>query len=340
MSEQRTPVVDEELIPWRTPGAKDSEKTVDSVVADDATGASDSAKSVETAEKTAAESASVAENSETGISEHTGTPESTGTSETPTSPAPELRASAGIVRVLSQGVYETKAMLRNGEQLMLNIAFPVMALFGLRFTTFLDDYAAQLGTTRIQLAVPGVLTLCVISTALSGQGIATGFDRRYGVLRFLSTTPLGRNGLILGKLIAVAAVICIQFALVCAVSFGLGWQAEPFQLQRALTSMWVGGAAFTALGLLIAGTVRAEATLAIVNITWAILAAIGGVLVPVWAYAQPWQTIVTALPSGALGEALRADFYEASFSPWQHVLLIVWALVIGFAASRLFKWSD
>ncbi|MDO5750722.1 MAG: ABC transporter permease [Rothia sp. (in: high G+C Gram-positive bacteria)] len=251
-----------------------------------------------------------------------------------------MRASAGLVRVLSQGVYETKAMLRNGEQLMLNIAFPVMALFGLRFTTFLDDYAAQLGTSRIQLAVPGVLTLCVISTALSGQGIATGFDRRYGVLRFLSTTPLGRNGLILGKLIAVAAVICIQFALVCAVSFGLGWQAEPYQLQRALTSMWVGGAAFTALGLLIAGTVRAEATLAIVNITWAILAAIGGVLVPVWAYAQPWQTIVTALPSGALGEALRADFFESSFSPWQHVLLIVWALVIGFAASRLFKWSD
>ena len=104
----------------------------------------------------------------------------------------EPRAASGVQRVLAQGGYETLAMLKNGEQLMLNIAFPVMALFALRYTSFLDSYAEGMGTARMNVAVPGVLALCVISTALSGQGIATGFDRRYGVLRFLSTTPLGR----------------------------------------------------------------------------------------------------------------------------------------------------
>ena len=112
---------------------------------------------------------------------------------------PQPRAASSFQRILAQGKYETLAMLKNGEQLMLNIAFPVMALFGLRYTSFLDSYADALNTTRINVAVPGVLALCVVSTALSGQGIATGFDRRYGVLRFLSTTPLGRTGLLLAR---------------------------------------------------------------------------------------------------------------------------------------------
>ena len=136
---------------------------------------------------------------------------------------PQPRAASSFQRILAQGKYETLAMLKNGEQLMLNIAFPVMALFGLRYTSFLDSYADALNTTRINVAVPGVLALCVVSTALSGQGIATGFDRRYGVLRFLSTTPLGRNGLIIGKVLAVITVIAIQFIMVTIVGFGLGW---------------------------------------------------------------------------------------------------------------------
>ena len=85
------------------------------------------------------------------------------------------RANYPLVRVIEQGRYETMAMLRNGEQLMLNIIFPIMALLGLRFTGLIDDYAHSVGVSRMDAAVPGVQALCVISTALSGQGIATGF---------------------------------------------------------------------------------------------------------------------------------------------------------------------
>lgn len=191
-----------------------------------------------------------------------------------------LRAASAFQRVLAQGQYETLAMLKNGEQLMLNIAFPVMALFAMRYTSFLDSYGQDMGSTRINVAVPGILALCVISTALSGQGIATGFDRRYGVLRFLSTTPLGRHGLMLGKILAVLAMLAIQLVLVSIVGFGLGWRPDIFQMYRSLSTLLLGAAAFTALGLLIAGTVRAEATLAIVNIAWVILAGAGGVLIP------------------------------------------------------------
>ena len=100
------------------------------------------------------------------------------------------RANYPLVRIIEQGRYETMAMLRNGEQLMLNIIFPVMALLGLHFTGLIDDYAHSVGVSRIDAAVPGVLALCVISTALSGQGIATGFDRRvWGASFFGNHSP-------------------------------------------------------------------------------------------------------------------------------------------------------
>ena len=189
-------------------------------------------------------------------------------------------------------------------------------------------------------AVPGVLALCVISTALSGQGIATGFDRRYGVLRFLATTPLGRNGLIMGKCIAVLVVVAIQFTLVAALGYGLGWRPDAIAVSRSIITMLMGAGAFTALGLLIAGTVRAEATLAIVNIAWVILAGAGGVVFPLKSFPDWYAGIVAWSPSAALGDALRGNFIQHQWLADPHWVLIVWTGVIGFVASRKFKWSD
>ena len=250
------------------------------------------------------------------------------------------RANYPLVRVIEQGRYETMAMLRNGEQLMLNIIFPVMALIALRFTGLIDEYANSVGVSRMDAAVPGVLALCVISTALSGQGIATGFDRRYGVLRFLATTPLGRNGLIMGKCIAVLVVVAIQFTLVAALGYGLGWRPDAIAVSRSIITMLMGAGAFTALGLLIAGTVRAEATLAIVNIAWVILAGAGGVVFPLKSFPDWYAGIVAWSPSAALGDALLGNFIQHQWLADPHWVLIVWTVVIGFVASRKFKWSD
>ena len=250
------------------------------------------------------------------------------------------RANYPLVRVIEQGRYETMAMLRNGEQLMLNIIFPVMALIALRFTGLIDEYANSVGVSRMDAAVPGVLALCVISTALSGQGIATGFDRRYGVLRFLATTPLGRNGLIIGKCIAVLVVVAIQFTLVAVLGYGLGWRPDAIAVSRSIITMLMGAGAFTALGLLIAGTVRAEATLAIVNIAWVILAGAGGVVFPLKSFPDWYAGVVAWSPSAALGDALRGNFIQHQWLADPHWVLIVWTVVIGFIASRKFKWSD
>ncbi|MCC3293440.1 ABC transporter permease [Arthrobacter sp. zg-Y411] len=238
-------------------------------------------------------------------------------------------------RILNQGRYEAVMMLRNGEQLILAVVLPLLAMVALVVTPLLDGY----GTSRINMATPGIFALCAMSTAFTGQGIATGFDRRYGVLRYLSTTPLGRAGLIAGKVIAVLAVLVIQVALVSIVALLFGWRPELSGLVPAVLQLLLGAIAFTALGLLVAGTVRPEATLAITNLLWILLAAAGGIIIPVGNLPGIVQPFVEVLPSAALGDALRSALIDSQFNISATLIVLAWTILGGLGAVRWFKWS-
>lgn len=254
--------------------------------------------------------------------------------------APRGRTASGTaaplsLRVLRHGGYEAMAMLRNGEQLVLAIVLPLLALVALVVTPLLDAY----GPSRIDVAAPGVLALCTMSTAFTGQGIATGFDRRYGVLRFLSTTPLGRSGLILGKAVAVAAVLAVQLVVIGGAALLLGWSPRPEGILPAALLLLVGSAAFTSLGLLVAGTLRPEATLAVTNLVWILLAAAGGVIIPATGLPAAVEPFVSILPSSALGDGLRNALVDGALDPLACLVLLAWATLAGLAAIRWFKWS-
>ncbi|MDP5226094.1 MULTISPECIES: ABC transporter permease [Arthrobacter] len=249
-----------------------------------------------------------------------------GARQSPASPA---------ARILAQGRYETITMLRNGEQLVLAIVMPLLALFALKFTPVLDG----LNGSRIDIAVPGVLALCTLSTAFTGQGISTGFDRRYGVLRFLSTTPLGRAGLISGKVIAVLSVLAVQTAVISVTGLLLGWTPSWTGTLLAVPLLVLGAAAFTSLGLLVAGTVRPEATLALTNLLWIVLGALGGIVVPPGRLPGLLGEVAPFLPSGALGDALRAALLHGAIDPLAAILLVLWTAVAGGLAVKWFKWN-
>ncbi len=254
---------------------------------------------------------------------------------TSTQAAPATNAQGTVRRILLQGRYETLGMISNGEQLVVAVVLPLMALFGLVFTDLLKDVAAN----PIDAAAPGVLALCVVSTAFTGQGIATGFDRRYGVLRFLATTPLGRAGLIYGKVIAVLVVLFLQVVVIGGTALLLGWRPAPAGIGWAVALLVLGAAAFTALGLLVAGTVRPEATLAITNLAWVLLAAVGGILFPSTRAPAYLQPIVDLLPSAALGDSLRSALITGTGSVSGLLILLAWTVIAGFAATRWFKWN-
>lgn len=247
-------------------------------------------------------------------------------------PGPTNARSLGR-RVLAQGRYETVTALRNGEQLLISLILPVMALCGVVWAGLLD----RPDVSGVDVAVPGVLALAVLSSALTGQGIATGFDRRYGVLAYLSTTPLGPAGLILGKAVAVLSVLALQVVVIGGAGLVLGWRPDPVGIAAAVLFLLAGAAAFTALGLLIAGTARPEATLALTNLLWVLLGAVGGVVFPL--PAGGWLAVLaTVLPSAALGDGLRAALGTGALDVGALLTLLVWAVLATAGALRWFKW--
>ena len=158
----------------------------------------------------------------------------------------------------------------------LAIVLPLPAMVGLTVTPLLDG----LGSSRINVAVPGILALCAMSTAFTGPGHLHRLRPPLRRRRFLSTTPLGRTGLIAGKVLAVLAVLFLQVLIVDGRGPASAGSPTPRAGSPAWSSWCSGPHAFTALGLLVAGTVRPEATLAITNLLWILLGALGGIVIP------------------------------------------------------------
>lgn len=240
-------------------------------------------------------------------------------------------------RIAAQAAFETKLTLRHGEQLLLSMVLPILILVGLSAFPLLKAFGVDLhGLPPVDFAFPGVIALSVVSSAFTGQAIATGFDRRYGVLRLLATTPLGKSGLLGGKVLSVFAVEVVQLIVLGIIACILGWRQSWTMIVPGLVAILLGSAAFVALGLLIAGTLRAEATLAGANLIWVLLLAGGGLVLPASAGVAKF---VGLLPSGALGDSLRAaaaGHYDLS----AFIILAVWAALAGAALMKWFKWGS
>ncbi|WP_030452265.1 ABC transporter permease [Herbidospora cretacea] len=236
--------------------------------------------------------------------------------------------------VLAQAGAEVRATLRNGEQLLLTLIIPILLLVGFSKAPFLD-----VAGPRVDFVAPGVLALAVLSTAFTGQAIATGFERRYGVLKRLGATPLSRTGLMLAKTAAVIVVEVLQIVVLVLVALALGWSPHGNPLTVALLVI-LGTAAFSGLGLLMAGTLRAEATLAGANLVYLLLLALGGVVLPVSAFPESIRPLLEILPITALTDGVRSVLTGVGgFPVGATLVLLSWAVLALAAAARWFRWE-
>jgi ABC-2 type transport system permease protein len=247
------------------------------------------------------------------------------------SPAPG--AAPAPRRVLSHALTETRLLVRNGEQLLLALVIPVAILV---IGRFVGGRFGQIGTLA-----PSVLALAVWSSSFTSVAIATGFERRYGVLERLAATPLGRRGLLAGKATAVALIVTAQLVLLSLVAAALGWRPEFSVLSAAaaLVAVLLAIATFCCLALILAGTLRAEATLALANLIYLAFVAGGALVLPVTSYPAVLQPVLRLLPTAALGEMLR----ESSLGqlPWWPIpVLAIWLLVSSLVVSRVFRWTS
>lgn len=235
---------------------------------------------------------------------------------------------------------ETYMTLRRGETLLLTAGIPVIFLL-----FFSSVHVVSTGTSKgVSFFVPGILALAVMSTAMVSLGIATGFERGYGVLKRLGSTPLGRPRLLGAKASTVLLVELLQALVLISIGLGLGWSpggaGGGALAGQAVVVALLGTVAFAGLGLLLAGLLRAEVNLAAANALYLVLLLLGGMIVPLAKLPAPLATLARALPAAALSNGLHAALGSGTVVPAESwIVLAVWAVAAPLAAALTFRWE-
>lgn len=239
--------------------------------------------------------------------------------------------------VAAQAGVELRLTARRGENLLALAGIPALVLVFFGSTSIVDVPADR----SVDFLLPGALALAVFAAGMVNLGIATAYERTYGVLRRLGLSPLGRPGLIGAKVATIALIVAIQtIALVAVAWLALGWRPDDaLSAPLLVVALALGVVASTSLGLLMAGNLRAEATLAVANGLFIGAVVVGGVIVPTSALPAPLATLADLLPFAALAQTLRIGFGTAVAELASFGVLAAWAVVATVLAGRTFRWD-
>lgn len=227
---------------------------------------------------------------------------------------------------------ELALSLRQGEQLLVSIGIPLLLLVFFSTVDVLPLDAAE----PVDHLAPAILALAVMSSAMVSLGIATGFERQYGVLRRLGLTPLGRSRLVAAKICAVLVVEALQLGVLTATAVALGWRPGG-ELVAVPVVVALGTAAFAGLGLVIAGNLSGTASLAVANGLYVVLLLLGGIIFPLDELPGPLEAVARLLPAAALTEVMVGLFDDGAGSAW--LVLGAWAVAMPVLAASTLRWE-
>lgn len=238
----------------------------------------------------------------------------------------------------AQTTAEVRMTLRRGESLLLNLGIPVGLLVFLGLTKVLPSPSDQVG-----FLVPGLLALAVMSTGMVSLGIATAFEREYKVLKRLGATPLGRPRLVTAKVCSVVLIEVVQAVVLLLTGAAMGWHwagdEGPAAAMAALGAAVLATAAFSGLGLLMAGRLRADAVLGAANGIWLVMLLMGGMVFPLAKLPTGLRSVADALPAAALSSTLRGLLGTGGVPAHDWVVLAAWAVVAPGLAAAAFRWE-
>jgi ABC-2 type transport system permease protein len=230
---------------------------------------------------------------------------------------------------------ELRLAARRGESVLVSMLVPPAVL--LFFAT--TGLVPGIGERAVDFLLPGSIALAIIASAFVSLGIATAYERAYGVLKRLGGAPISATLLVAAKVLATLVVVAVQVGVLVVVARALlGWSPRPdLSIGLAAVALALGTAAFTALGLLMAGALRAEATLALANALLLAFLMLGGIVLPIDHLPADLQPIAAALPATALADLLRVALGGGDpIAP--AALLLAWATAASALTARTFRW--
>jgi len=252
-------------------------------------------------------------------------------------PAPALRSVAALA------AHDLRVTARRGENVLVTLVIPVAVLLFFASTPIVSALAGD----PVDYLLPGAIALAIIASGLVNLGIATAYDRSYGVLKRLGGAPLPTWGLVAAKIAGILVLEVVQvIALVAVATLGLGWTpGDGWSPGLFVVAIVLGTGAFAGLGLLLAGTLRAEATLALANGLFLGFLMLGGIVLPIDHLPVALQPVAAILPATALADLLRISLSSGltagtPASALQPTLLLgVWEVAAAALAIRTFRWD-
>ncbi len=249
------------------------------------------------------------------------------------SPALAWRAFVAQARV------ELLLTVRRGENLLVTLAIPLLLLVFFSAVPLLPP--PSFGGRQVDQVAPGILALAIVSTGLVSLGIATAFERSYGVLKRLGGSPLPRPALLGAKTLAVVVTEVVQVVLIAIVAVLLGWAPSGGVLGGVIAALpWLllGSVAFAAMGLLLAGALRAEAVLAVANGLYLVFLLLGGIVIPLDHLPAAIAVPASLLPPAELAGLLRGTLEPGgTIDPLQAAGLAAWAVALVAATLLTFR---
>ena len=250
-------------------------------------------------------------------------------------PAPVLRSVGALA------AHELRLTARRGENVLVTIVIPIAVLLFFAGTSVIPNAAGR----SVDFLLPGAIALGIIASGLVNLGIATAYERSYGVLKRLGGAPLPRWALLAAKGISVLVLELVQIVALITIGVvilgwapGSGWSPLLFGL-----TVLLGTATFVSLGLLLAGTLRAEATLALANGLFLGFLMLGGIVLPIDHLPEALQPIAALLPSTALADLLRISLASAvpaaTSAASSAAILAAWAIGAVALTIRTFRWE-
>ena len=253
------------------------------------------------------------------------------------------RPSSPLARIASALEMELRLTSRRLENLFVTLMLPAVLLVFFGAVPSLPAAAkAAPGTRPIDVVLPAILATAIVAAGLVNLGISTGFERSYGVLKRLGGSPLTRGQLLVAKIGTIVVVEAVQAVLLVGLAVvvfgwrpGSGW--DPLVVVAAVA---LGTGVFSALGLLFAGTLRAEATMALTNALFLIALLLGGLLVPAHQLPGALGAFASLLPTAALADLLRIGLGTSTGDTIGPLLLLAaWAAGTTLLTARTFRWE-
>jgi ABC-2 type transport system permease protein len=229
---------------------------------------------------------------------------------------------------------ELKRLPRNRRVLIFSMLMPAVLLLvfgGLNKGQELNGVDAS-AYLMVSLGVFGSMTSAM------GRGGTIAVERGIGWNRQLRLTPLRPGRYVAVKvatslLMAVPPLVVVY--LIGALALGVHLSAATWLLVFA--GSWLGALPFAALGVVVGYVATPDSVQQVSALMYMLLAAFGGLWVPVEVMPRVMKDIAEFTPAYWVGQLARDPLFHGSLDPRALLVLLAWAVGLGFVALRRFR---